>query len=85
MHVVREKYAVTYLITARLLILAGIGKLKKTRIFLSFVFKFIKEIEIFDFINFRDCAKDKTCVLCYECFKNSKHVNHKYKVNKIRH
>ena len=28
-----------------------------------------------------DCAKDKTCVLCYECFKNSIHVNHKYKMH----
>lgn len=28
----------------------------------------------------RECATDGTCVLCYECFKNSEHAKHKYKV-----
>ncbi|KAJ8942266.1 hypothetical protein NQ318_008010 [Aromia moschata] len=28
----------------------------------------------------RECGMDKTCVLCVECFKNSEHRNHKYKM-----
>ena len=30
--------------------------------------------------NCRDCGSDPTCVLCSDCFLNSKHRNHKYKV-----
>ena len=30
---------------------------------------------------FRECALDDTCVLCQECFKQSPHAKHKYKVN----
>ncbi|UYV79674.1 UBR1 [Cordylochernes scorpioides] len=29
----------------------------------------------------RDCGMDATCVLCIDCFKNSAHKNHKYKMN----
>uniref|UniRef100_A0A914H4U2 E3 ubiquitin-protein ligase n=1 Tax=Globodera rostochiensis TaxID=31243 RepID=A0A914H4U2_GLORO len=29
----------------------------------------------------KQCATDSTCVLCYECFINSGHVNHKYKMH----
>ncbi|CAD5207002.1 unnamed protein product [Bursaphelenchus okinawaensis] len=29
----------------------------------------------------KECANDPTCVLCYDCFKNSAHVNHKYKMH----
>ncbi|VDP16726.1 unnamed protein product [Soboliphyme baturini] len=29
----------------------------------------------------RDCALDPTCVLCYECFSNSEHKNHKYRIS----
>ena len=28
----------------------------------------------------RDCGQDHTCVMCSECFQNSEHQNHKYKV-----
>ncbi|CAH1958819.1 unnamed protein product [Acanthoscelides obtectus] len=28
----------------------------------------------------RECGMDRTCVLCVECFKNSEHRNHKYKM-----
>lgn len=28
----------------------------------------------------RECATDATCVLCHDCFNNSEHRNHKYKV-----
>ncbi|KAJ8971803.1 hypothetical protein NQ317_010778, partial [Molorchus minor] len=28
----------------------------------------------------RQCGMDKTCVLCVECFKNSEHRHHKYKM-----
>uniref|UniRef100_H2ZUK3 E3 ubiquitin-protein ligase n=1 Tax=Latimeria chalumnae TaxID=7897 RepID=H2ZUK3_LATCH len=29
----------------------------------------------------RDCAIDPTCVLCMDCFQNSIHKNHRYKMN----
>uniref|UniRef100_A0A8C6YAV6 E3 ubiquitin-protein ligase n=1 Tax=Naja naja TaxID=35670 RepID=A0A8C6YAV6_NAJNA len=29
----------------------------------------------------RDCAIDPTCVLCMDCFQNSIHVNHRYKMH----
>ncbi|XP_069773436.1 E3 ubiquitin-protein ligase UBR1 isoform X2 [Narcine bancroftii] len=29
----------------------------------------------------RDCAIDPTCVLCMDCFQNSVHRNHRYKMN----
>ncbi|XP_013779486.1 E3 ubiquitin-protein ligase UBR2-like [Limulus polyphemus] len=29
----------------------------------------------------RDCGLDPTCVLCMECFKNSSHKNHRYKMS----
>ncbi|KAG5890458.1 hypothetical protein JTB14_031270 [Gonioctena quinquepunctata] len=29
----------------------------------------------------RECGMDRTCVLCVECFKNSEHRNHKYKMS----
>ncbi|XP_048393035.2 E3 ubiquitin-protein ligase UBR1 isoform X2 [Stegostoma tigrinum] len=29
----------------------------------------------------RDCAIDPTCVLCVDCFQNSVHKNHRYKMN----
>ncbi|KAI1713887.1 ATP-dependent clp protease adaptor protein clpS domain-containing protein [Ditylenchus destructor] len=29
----------------------------------------------------KDCATDGTCVLCRDCFLNSAHVNHKYKMH----
>ncbi|CAK5066505.1 unnamed protein product [Meloidogyne enterolobii] len=29
----------------------------------------------------KECATDGTCVLCYECFVNSAHINHKYKMH----
>ncbi|XP_078262328.1 E3 ubiquitin-protein ligase UBR1 [Rhinoraja longicauda] len=29
----------------------------------------------------RDCALDPTCVLCMDCFQNSVHRNHRYKMN----
>jgi E3 ubiquitin-protein ligase UBR2 len=29
----------------------------------------------------RDCGLDPTCVLCFDCFKNSKHVEHRYKMS----
>ncbi|XP_055331894.1 E3 ubiquitin-protein ligase UBR2-like isoform X2 [Paramacrobiotus metropolitanus] len=29
----------------------------------------------------RDCAVDATCVLCIECFKQSTHKNHRYKIS----
>ncbi|KAI6207263.1 E3 ubiquitin-protein ligase [Aphelenchoides fujianensis] len=28
----------------------------------------------------RECATDATCVLCHDCFKNSEHSKHKYKM-----
>ena len=28
----------------------------------------------------RDCGQDMTCVMCSECFQNSEHQHHKYKV-----
>ena len=28
----------------------------------------------------RDCGQDHTCVMCSECFQNSEHQNHRYKV-----
>ena len=28
----------------------------------------------------RDCGQDHTCVMCSECFQNSEHQHHKYKV-----
>ena len=28
----------------------------------------------------RECGQDHTCVMCSECFQNSEHQNHKYKV-----
>ena len=32
----------------------------------------------------RDCGQDHTCVMCSECFQNSEHQHHKYKVNIIK-
>ncbi|XP_050506172.1 E3 ubiquitin-protein ligase UBR2 [Diabrotica virgifera virgifera] len=32
----------------------------------------------------RECGMDPTCVLCVECFKNSEHRNHKYKMGTSR-
>ncbi|KAL3116459.1 hypothetical protein niasHT_006906 [Heterodera trifolii] len=29
----------------------------------------------------KQCATDSTCVLCYDCFVNSEHGNHKYKMH----
>ncbi|KAF7638115.1 E3 ubiquitin-protein ligase [Meloidogyne graminicola] len=29
----------------------------------------------------KECATDGTCVLCYDCFVNSAHINHKYKMH----
>ncbi|KAH7722004.1 Zinc finger in N-recognin family protein [Aphelenchoides avenae] len=29
----------------------------------------------------KECATDGTCVLCHECFKNSEHAKHKYKLH----
>ena len=29
----------------------------------------------------RDCGHDPTCVLCIECFKNSEHQHHRYKMS----
>lgn len=29
----------------------------------------------------RDCGHDPTCVLCVECFKNSEHKTHRYKIS----
>ena len=31
----------------------------------------------------RDCGQDHTCVMCSECFQNSEHQNHRYKVSSI--
>ena len=31
----------------------------------------------------RDCGQDHTCVMCSECFQNSEHQHHKYKVRYI--
>ena len=28
----------------------------------------------------RDCARDRTCVVCAACFRKSSHANHNYKV-----
>lgn len=28
----------------------------------------------------RECASDPTCVMCYDCFSNSAHKLHKYRV-----
>lgn len=30
--------------------------------------------------NCRDCGIDGTCVLCVECFNNSEHKNHRYRI-----
>ena len=35
---------------------------------------------LFNFFIFSDCGSDPTCVLCSDCFLNSKHRSHKYKV-----
>ena len=32
------------------------------------------------FCNSRECGADPTCVLCQKCFRQSEHINHKYKV-----
>lgn len=32
------------------------------------------------FFVFRDCAIDPTCVLCMDCFQDSVHKSHRYKV-----
>ncbi len=29
----------------------------------------------------RDCGHDPTCVLCVDCFKNSEHRHHRYKIS----
>ena len=30
---------------------------------------------------FRDCGQDATCVLCVDCFTNSEHKNHRYRMS----
>lgn len=31
-------------------------------------------------MSFRECASDPTCVFCQDCFQNSEHKYHKYRV-----
>ena len=30
---------------------------------------------------FRDCGQDATCVLCVDCFTQSEHKNHRYRMS----